>query len=122
MANKLHDFLSACFTQAKDVIGEVFTYRDQTTLEGIFSAVDGSLNMGVTGYEVTADFSCVADKAQFNFRPREGDTMLYGGSKYQLVEVKEDLSAYMISLKLIGPIPNESASNAGNLPVGPLGT
>ena len=119
--NKLHEFLSAGFAQAKGVIGETFTYRDQTTLEGIFSAVDGTLEMQIGGYSVTADFSCVADKAQFNFRPREGDPMLYAGSKYQIVEVKEDLSAYVISLKLIGPIPNESVTNAGNLPVGSLG-
>jgi hypothetical protein len=122
MANKLHDFLSACFTQAADVIGEEFTLGAQTDLIGIFTAVDGTLDMQIAGYQVEADYSFVADKAQFNSRPRESGTVIYQNAKYQIVGVSEDLSAYKVDLKLIAKLPNPPVGLTWGTKTGTWGT
>lgn len=101
MANKLHDFLSAGFAQAVTVMGETFTLGSMVGLNGFFAPVDTSLDMQVTGYLSEADWSLVADKAQFTTAPALKNQITKGSDTFLIVEIKTDLSAYVISLKKI---------------------
>lgn len=99
MPNPLETFLSAGFAQAKAVMGDTFTLGSMTGLDGIFSAVDTSLQMEVAGYLSEADWKVVADKAQFTTAPALNNQIVKGSDTYRIVEIAEDGAAYVLGLK-----------------------
>lgn len=101
MANALHDFLSAGFAQAVGVMGETFTLGAMTGLNGFFAAVDTSLEMQISGYTSEADWTLVADKVQFTTAPALKNKITKGSDSFLVVEIKTDLSAYVLGLKKI---------------------
>lgn len=104
--NLLHDFLHAANVQAQAVLGELFNYGIQADLTGIFTATDAKLGFELTGYMEEIDLVAVVDLAQFTAgnEPRLKTLMVYAGDVYSVRSLKTDQSAYVIGLKMIGPL------------------
>lgn len=109
MANLLHAFLHAGNVQAQPVLGELFNYGIQANLTGIFTPTDGSLGFELTGYMEEINLVAVVDLAQFTAgnEPRLKTLMNYAGYVYSVRSLKTDQSAYVMGMKMLGPIGSD---------------
>lgn len=106
MANLLHQFLHSCNVQAQPILGELFNYGIQAGMTGVFTPTDGSLGFELTGYMEEINLVAVVDVAQFvpGNQPSLKTLMNYAGYLYSVRSLKTDQSAYVMGMKMIGPL------------------
>jgi hypothetical protein len=106
MANLLHQFLHSCNVQAQPFLGELFDYGIQAGLTGSFTPTDAKLAFELTGYMEEIDLVATVDLSQFTpgNEPALKMLMNYAGFLYSLRSLKTDQSAYVIGMKMLGPL------------------
>lgn len=106
MPNLLHQFLHQGNVQARPYLGELFDYGTETGLTGTFTPTDEKLAFEITGYMDEIDLVAVVDLDQFAVgnEPRVKTLLRKDGFVYSIRTLKTDQSAYVLGMKMIGPV------------------